>query len=101
MILAHVFSEHTCEVTVSPRVSRRKQEDSPGRIALRVRSEAHPRQRDLAANIVLAHEKVADADTGAVFDYQIDGSVLRRHAAHFRDLRKRLARERLQLGVLE
>jgi len=76
VILAHVLREHASKITVRARMCRGQQEDPFGRITGFVGAETDPGHRDLAANVVLAHQEIGDANSGSIFDDQIDGRVL-------------------------
>ncbi|MCR5879989.1 hypothetical protein [Phenylobacterium sp. J367] len=78
-----------------------EQEGALGRLALGVRTEAHPGERRLARDVLLGHQEIDHLHAGAVLDHEIDGGVLRADPALAGDLGQGLAGQRLQLRVLE
>src|SRR5439155_1615162 len=63
--------------------------------------EAHPVEGNLAPHVVLRGDEVARADAALVLDDEVSRGLLRRSAAHLREIRKRLAGEWLERLVLE
>ncbi len=78
-----------------------QQEHAFRRHRLRIGIEGHPRQGDLLPDVVLRHDEIHRADPAAVLDDQVHHGGDRRGAAHGRNLRQGLAREVLEIGVLE
>src|ERR1700744_5722860 len=101
MVLAHILRKQPCKVAVSPRMVGRQKEHSLGRIALLIRPEAHPRQSNLLAHVVFAHEEIANTHTTTVFNDQVNRRILRRNATLLRNRGERLTGQWLQLRVLE
>ena len=77
------------------------QEHAFGRGGVRIRIEAHPRQRDLAAHVLFRHEEVRHRDARTVLHHQVDHGLFGAHAALLRHVSQRPAGERLERRVLE
>ncbi len=101
LLFTDVFREQPREVAVGARMPAGFQKHPLGRRRIRIRVEADPGERQLAAHVLLRHQKVGDRYARSVLDHQVDGGVLGTHATHLRDLGERLARQRLELRVLE
>src|SRR5438445_5870079 len=79
----------------------RLEEDAFRRGRALIRAEAHPRERDLTAQIVLGGHEVAGAHAALVLDDKVDRRFLWRDRSKPRDLGERLPGELLQPRGLE
>src|SRR5207249_10586912 len=77
------------------------EKDAFGRLRSFVATEAHPRQRDQFAHILLGHQEVNRTDARFILDEEIDERLHRILTALGGDLRQRFALEWLELFFLE
>ncbi len=94
-------AEHAGERSIRPRVRLRQQEYALRRERARIRSEAHPRQRDLPPQVLGRGHEDDHPNAALVFQDQVHRHVAWVGAALSRDLTERSSGERLQALVLE
>src|SRR5262249_12985959 len=101
VFFANVLPEETGEAAIGSWMSASLQKHALRRGRVGVRAEAHPRQSDLATNILFAHHEVDGLDATPVLHDEVHRSLFRSRPTRARHRTKTLPGQRLQRGVSE